>query len=67
MCSDFRCPWRVGKMPCPFEIGDHPATLAEARDQRLVSEALAVTGSIPVEEAERQYAAWKAHIAKQAR
>ena len=59
MCGDARCPWRVGKNPCPWEIGDHPSSIADARDQQIASQALGATGSIPLAEAERMYAAWK--------
>ena len=60
MCDDRRCRYTVGEVKCPWEIGDHPASLADAREQRIVSEALAVTGRIPLAEAERMYANWKA-------
>jgi hypothetical protein len=59
MCSDRRCPWRVGKNPCPWEIGNHPASIADARDQMIASQAIGVTGLIPLADAERMYAAWR--------
>lgn len=50
MCGHPRCPWGIGK---------HPATLADARDEITVRRALLETGTIPLAEAEQRYAAWK--------
>lgn len=49
-----------GRRNCPWGIGQHPATLADARDSLTVMLALREAGPIAPDDAKRRYDAWRA-------